>query len=119
MNKEILNDVIEKTKKMISAPMCCEEARKAAQAWLDAVSTENEAMQTKKFLEELAMDIMPIDQLIDFADSDTGKLYFGEETANNIVVHGKEIKEAGAKYCDCPACAAAEAILSKKEELLK
>ena len=25
---------------------------------------------------------------------------------------------AGAKYCDCPACAAVEAILSKKEELL-
>ena len=32
--------------------------------------------------------------------------------------NGREIKAAGAKYCDCPACAAVEAILSKKEELL-
>ena len=31
----------------------------------------------------------------------------------------KEIKAAGAKYCDCPACAAVEAILAKKAEMLE
>ena len=31
----------------------------------------------------------------------------------------KEIKAAGAKFCDCPACAAVEAILEKKEDILK
>ena len=33
--------------------------------------------------------------------------------------HAKEIKAGGAKYCDCPACAAAEAILAKKADMLK
>ncbi|MEW3581246.1 molecular chaperone Hsp90, partial [[Clostridium] symbiosum] len=28
-------------------------------------------------------------------------------------------KAAGAKFCDCPACAAVEAILEKKEDILK
>ena len=31
--------------------------------------------------------------------------------------HAREIKAAGAKYCDCPACAAVEAILEKKDLL--
>ena len=30
-----------------------------------------------------------------------------------------ELKAAGAKYCDCPACQAVEAILEKKKEMLK
>lgn len=119
MNKELLNYVVEKANDMMRAPMCCEEARAAAQAWLDAIGTENEAAETKKFLDELAVDIMPIDTLLAFAGSDAGKQYFGEEAAQGIVVHGKEMKEAGAKYCDCPACAAAEAILAKKEEILQ
>ena len=40
------------------------------------------------------------------------------EVEVKLAEHGKEIKAAGAKYCDCPACAAVEAILSKKDELL-
>ena len=42
---------------------------------------------------------------------------FGAD-APNVAKHGEEIKAAGAKYCDCPACAAVEAILSKKAEML-
>ena len=43
--------------------------------------------------------------------------YFGEK-APEVAAYGREIKAAGAKYCDCPACAAVEAILAKKEEML-
>ena len=64
-------------------------------------------------------DIIPIDGLIAFAESDAGaKVFGGPEKAKGAAEHGREIKAAGAKYCDCPACAAVEAILSKKEELL-
>ncbi len=41
-----------------------------------------------------------------------------EEAAKGIAAHAMEIKEKGALYCDCPACAAVEAILKKKELLL-
>lgn len=73
----------------------------------------------KEFIAEMEEDIIPIDGLIAFAESDAGaKVFGGAEKAKGVAEHGREIKAAGAKYCDCPACAAVEAILSKKEELL-
>lgn len=114
MDKEKLNNIILRTHELIEAPTCCQELKVAAQKWLDAVGTENEEAETKKYFLELEEDIMPIDQLIAFADSKAGAEYFGEETAQNIATHAKDIKDAGAKYCDCPACAAVEAILKQK-----
>ena len=40
------------------------------------------------------------------------------DKALEVAAHAREIKAAGAKYCDCPACAAVEAILDKKDILL-
>ena len=98
MEKDILSFAVEKTHELIGAPTCSSETKAAAEAWLNAVGTEQEAEETKKYIDELEADIMPI---------------------ANIAVHAKEIKAAGAKFCDCPACAAVEAILEKKEDILK
>lgn len=62
---------------------------------------------------------MPVDGLIGFAESDMCAQVFGADKAKEVAAHAKEIKAAGAKYCDCPACAAAEAILEKKDDILK
>ena len=43
---------------------------------------------------------------------------FGAGKSKEVLAHAQEIKAAGAKYCDCPACAAAEAILEKKDALV-
>lgn len=118
MTKEVLNYVVEKTHELIGAPTCSAETKAAAQAWLDAVGTDHETAETKKYIDELEADIMPIDMLIAFAESDAGAQVFGADVAPNVAAHAKEIKAAGAKYCDCPACAAVEAILEKKEEIL-
>ena len=118
MKKEVLPYVVEKTHDLMKAPSCSQEAKQAAQAWLDAVGTAQEAAETKKYLEELAADIMPIDQLISFAESEAGIQHFGTEMAGKLASHAKEIKAAGAKYCDCPACQAAAAILDKKVKCL-
>ena len=40
MDKEVLGYVVEKTKELIAAATCSSETREAAQAWLDAVGTE-------------------------------------------------------------------------------
>ena len=106
MEKQVLNEVIEETKKLIAAPSCSQEAKDAANAWLEAVGTDKEEAQTKDYIAELEEDIMPIDGLIGFAGSEAGAAVFGAEKA-------KEVEAAGAKYCDCPACAACEVILSK------
>ncbi|MBC8535844.1 molecular chaperone Hsp90 [Feifania hominis] len=119
MNTAERNFIVEKTHELIGAASCCAEAKAAAQAWLDALGTENEAQATKAYIAELEQDIGPIDGLIAFAESNEGAAHFGAEAAKNIAAHAREIKAAGAKYCDCPACAACEAILSKKELLLK
>ncbi len=117
MDNTVLNYVKEKTQELINAPSCSQEARVAALAWLDAIGTENETVQTMAYIEELEADIMPIETLIAFAESKNGSQVFGAETAQNIAAHAKEIQAAGAKYCDCPACAAAAAILEKKSDM--
>ena len=117
MDKVTLNFITEKTHELMSAYSCCPEAKAAAQTWLDAAGTPDEAEQTKKYFAELREDITPIDGLIAFTGSEAGAKAFGAENAAKMNAHAKEIKAAGAKYCDCPACAAAEAILSKESEL--
>ena len=119
MDKEVLSFVVEKTHELMNAASCSKEAKASAQTWLDAVGTENEAAATKTYIAELEADIMRVDGLIGFAESEMGAQVFGADKAKEVAAHAKEIKAAGAKYCDCPACAAAEAILEKKDDILK
>lgn len=118
MKQETLNFVKEQTAALIAAPSCSAEAKAAAEKWLAAVGTAEEAEATKAYVAELEADIMPIDGLIGFAGSEAGVGVFGAEMAKNVLAHAEEIKAAGAEYCDCPACAACKAILEKKAELL-
>ena len=108
----------ELTQDLLQAPSACKEVKEAAQNYLDAAGTEKEADAATAYVKELEADIMPIDGLIAFAGSEAGVGVFGAELAKNILAHAKEIKAAGAEYCDCPACAACKAILDKKAELL-
>ena len=104
MNKEI----IEQAKNLIAAHSCCQEAKDAANGWLCAVGTADYKKKAKAL----------VAGLIGFAASDMGAKVFGEAKAKEVLAHAKAIKAAGAKYCDCPACAACEAILKHKEELI-
>ena len=116
MKDTVKGYVAQKVNELISAPSCCAEAKAAAQNWLDAVGTDKEAEATEKLFAELEMDIVPIEGLIAFAGSEAGEKAFGKEMAGNLKAHALEIQAAGAKYCDCPACAAVAAILEKKNE---
>ena len=118
MDKALREEIVQKTSTLVWAPTCSREARVAVESWLNAVGTANEAVQTRAFIQELEEDIMPIDNLIAFARSEKGQAYFGADAAAGIAEHAEEIKAAGARYCDCPACAAAEAILVHRDALL-
>lgn len=117
MKKDVLDFVVEKTRELIDSPTCSSETRDAANTWLDSVGTEAETEETKKYIAELEEDIMPIDTLIGFAESEAGAQFFGADKAKDVAAHAREIKAEGAEYCDCPACAAAAAILEKKDQL--
>ena len=108
----------ELTADLLAAPSACKEIKEAAQNYLDAVGKEGEAEAAKAYVAELEADIMPIDGLIAFAESDMGAKVFGADGVKNVLIHAKERKEAE-KYCDCPACAACETLLNKKDEILK
>ena len=53
MKKEVLDYVVEQTHALMNAASCSREAKDAAQAWLDAVGTENQAEEPKKYIAEL------------------------------------------------------------------
>jgi len=119
----------ELTQDLLQAPSACKEVKEAAQNYLDAAGTEKEAEAATAYVKELEADIMPIDGLISFASSDMGAQVFGADGAKKILAHAEEIKASGAKSTDpqspesaehlCPACAACEALLNKKAEILK
>ena len=94
----------EKVQEMISAYSCCTELKAVGQEWLDAAGTDKEADATQKLLTEIEEDLMPIDGMISFSESELCLQMFGEKGAADMLAHGKEIKAKGAVYCDCPAC---------------
>ena len=118
MEKALLDFVTAKTNDLLAAPSACQEVKAAATAWLAAIGTEKEAEETAKYIAELETDIMPIDGLIAFGQTELALSIFGAEGVKALQAHAQELKASGAKYCDCPACAACKAILDKKAEML-
>lgn len=117
MNQNVRDYIILKVNELMQAPFCCSEAKAAAQSWLDAVGTENEADQTRKLIAELELDVMPVEGMIAFTESAAAAQLLGKGLVRQLASHARELKGAGTDYCDCPACMAAAAILDKKEEL--
>ncbi len=113
-----IQDAIATAKELMAAPSCCAPLKEKTQAWLDAIGTSNEHDAAVAFVKETEEDILPIDSLIAFAESEAGIKKFGAETAKNLAAHAREVKDNGGKYCDCPACTKAKAILDMKEVIL-
>ncbi len=110
-------DIIELTKKMISAPSCYSGLKAVGQEWLDAVGTAGEKAAAQKFIAELESDITEIDNLVAFAHSEQAAKIFGEN-AKGFAAHADELKASGAKFCDCGACAPGVEILKNKALVL-
>lgn len=118
MEKTAREQAVEQSHCLMEAASCSQEAKQAAQAWLDALDTPRQEEETRKYLQELEEDLVTVDGLIAFAQSPAGEQVFGAQKAAEVADHGRQLKAAGAKYCDCPACTAAAAILALKEGLL-
>ncbi len=102
-------------KAVIEASSACKEFKAAAQAYLDAAETENADTAWSALVAEAKEDICTIDNTIGFMESDMAKQIFGAELAEQKLAAAKEAKANGAVYCNCPGCAAAEAILKYAE----
>lgn len=115
MNKIELTRTV---KEMIAAPSCCRELKDAGQNYLNALGTDAEKAATAALLQELKDDVSTLDQTIPFFESELGTQIFGAERARAMAAHACEIKAQGAKWCDCPACAAGVKILENASALV-
>lgn len=116
LTQELRNYIIEKTYDMMNAGCCSSDAKSAAEILLASIGTDKENNALKIYIAELEEDIMPIDVLIEWAESERCAKIFGDKQADEIV-HAYKLKADGVKYCDCPACKAAQAIIAKKNEI--
>ena len=82
MKKDVLEFVTQKSKELIEAKTCSAEAREAAEQWMNAVGTELEAEETKKYIAELEEDIVTVEGLEAFAESEMGAKVFGVDAVS-------------------------------------
>lgn len=112
------NTVIEKARQILDLPHCCPELKDACRVWLDAVGTDGEKAAAEALVAELKEDVMHVEDVIAFFESEDAVAKFGAEMAGNIAGHAKEIQAAGAVYCDCDACALGAFILENQAAIL-
>lgn len=115
MEKTVLDFVTEKTRALLASPTCCAELRTAAQNWLIDPSAE----MTRRYVAEMEACIMTAEGLLAFAESEAGAKVFGAEDAKKVAAHARSLIAAGARYCDCSACAACAAMLEIKDRMLR
>ena len=89
---------------MVASPSCCPELKTVGAEWLAAFGTEREKAASQKLIAELQADVLEVDQVLAFFASPEGQKLFGAEKAAKMAQHMREVKAAGGKYCDCPAC---------------
>ena len=117
--KVIREALAEKTRKLMElshyAPLT-----EAAQKWLDTMEDgEANKAATKAYIAALEDGIATIDESIAFAQSAKAAEILGADGAAKLLENEMKRKAAGAKFCNCPACALAQEILKDKEYLSK
>ena len=107
MDKELFDFVAEHAGILSKSDFSTQVTKDAAQAWKDAVAADAETADaaTETLLNAL-------DGVIGFLEG-PAKEMLGEQAAEQGLAAQLERKKAGAKWCDCEACAAATQILAK------
>lgn len=116
MDQKTIDFIAERAKVLASDPSAKQETQAAAQACLDAIaagaSGEAAEAATKQLVDFLEGRPNNIDGVIGFAQGPAVQI-MGEEVAAQFLAKQLARKEQGEKWCDCPACTAAVAILTE------
>jgi hypothetical protein len=116
MEKELLDFVSERVDILVASQSSTQVTKDAAQAWKDALVADasDEAVETatNKLLDVLEGRPTTIDGVIAFA-SGPAKELMGKEAAAQMLETQLKRKEQGAKWCNCPSCAAASELLAR------
>ena len=98
---------VDKREKLVTKPVKghFDKAGVAYKRYVREFRLENAEEYSVK--DEIKADILPVDAMVEFMASQK----FDEETAKEFLAHAKELKAKGEKFCDCPACSAAQEVL--------
>ena len=102
-------------KSLVAASSCCAELKAAGEKYLAAAGTPAEADAYAALLQEAREDISPIAHAIEFYESPLATKIFGADKANALAAHARDRQTKGAKWCDCPACAACAKLLGYED----
>ncbi len=117
--KAIRTRLAEKTRALIAVEHTYQPLKEAAQKWLDTMEDgKANAEATKEYVKLLEESIMTVDDIVAFTSSPEAGKVFGDQLPQ-FQAHAKELKESGAKYCDCDACKLVKEILDEKDYLAK
>ena len=114
MDKELFDFVAERADILATAGSSKQATKDAALVWKEAVAANPDAAdeETAKLGDFLEGRPNTIDGVSAFLEG-PAKEMLGEEAAAAGLAAQLERKNAGAKWCDCPACTAATEILAK------
>ncbi|NCE63554.1 pyruvate:ferredoxin (flavodoxin) oxidoreductase [Pseudoflavonifractor sp. 524-17] len=117
--KAIRERLAGQSRALIEVPHAVPEVKQAAQKWLDTMEdAEANAEATKEYIAALEYALMTVDEIVAFTASPEAAKVFGDKLPQ-FQAHAKELKAAGAKFCDCDACKLIADILEHKEYLSK
>lgn len=116
MEKELFDFVAERANILAAADTSKQDTKEAAQAWKDAVATDDSDASveaaTNALLDFLEDRMLGIDALIAFAEGPAVDV-MGAEVAAGMLAGAKARKAEGWKYCICEAHVAAAELLGK------
>ena len=116
--EKIREDLVSLTKQLLEVHVT-DDIKAAAQKWLETKDDgAANADASKAFVKALEAGVATIDECIAFHESDAAKKMFGDKNAELLAAE-KARKASGEKFCDCPGCTLALAILDKKDYLAK
>ena len=73
--------IVEKVKALIAAPSCYAGLKKIAEEYIAALGSDREKEAGRKLVAELEADVLSIDDVLAFFESDAGEKTFGAEQA--------------------------------------
>ncbi len=112
------DDMKKTVQSMITAPSCCQELKTAGEKWLDAIGTADEKVSAAALVAEAKEDVATIDHVLAFFKSEKAASIFGADKAKAMAAHAQDVKAAGGKWCDCPACAAGRIVVENADVIL-
>ena len=109
MTQEQMHELV---RTIINQPQVRPELKLAGEVWLGDANHDTWVA----LVEAAKKSIATIDETIGFFSSEDAKNIFGQDIAEKMLAHAKDVKAHGGQFCDCSACNPTLTIIEHAEE---